>query len=93
MISFAELKKNEEIRTYITMADRSLEAYLDRLSACGVDEHEMVSNIIGDFQRMDVYAKLGYQTPAEMPREAWEAFERMKAFGYTKYIIPQEGQA
>ena len=26
MITYAELKKNEEIRTYITMADRSLEA-------------------------------------------------------------------
>ena len=32
MISFAELKKNEEIRTYITMADRSL-------AALGYTEH------------------------------------------------------
>ena len=76
-----------ETKFLIAPADRSLEAYLERLSGCGVDEFEMVSNIVGDFQRMDVYAELGYQTPAEMPKEAWEAFERMKAFGYTKYII------
>lgn len=75
------------VRFLIAPADRSLENYLQRLSAVGVDEHEMVSNIVGDFQRMDLYAKLGYQTPQIMPDEAWEAFERMKAFGYTKYVI------
>ena len=71
----------------IAPADRSLVNYLERLSRCGLTEHEMVSNIVGDFQRMDVYAKLGYQTPVEMPQEAWKAFEKMKTFGYTKYII------
>lgn len=74
-------------RFLIAPADRSLEAYLQRLGAAGVDEHEMISNIVGDFQRMDVYAKLGYQTPQQMPKEAWEAFEQMKAFGYTRYVI------
>ena len=78
------------VRFLIAPADRSLEAYLERLAACGVDEHEMVSNIVGDFQRMDVYAKLGYQTPVSMPSEAREAFERMKTLGYTKYIIPED---
>ena len=71
----------------IAPADRSVENYLERLGRCGLTEHEMVSNIVGDFQRMDVYARLGYQTPVEMPAEAWEAFEKMKAWGYTKYII------
>ena len=78
---------DQNLRFLIAPADRSLEAYLQRLASYGVDEFEMVSNIVGDFQRMDVYAKEGYQTPVHMPQEAWEAFERMKAFGYTKYII------
>lgn len=79
---------DQNVRFLIAPADRSLESYLERLSAIGVEEHEMVSNIVGDFQRMDAYAKMGYQTPVEMPPAAWEAFERMKTFGYTKYIIP-----
>lgn len=83
---------DQSMRFLIAPADRSLEKYLERLSACGVEEFEMVSNIVGDFQRMEVYARQGYQVPVEMPPEAWEAFERMKAFGYTKYIIAQEGQ-
>lgn len=78
-----------DVRFLIAPADRSLEAYLARLAADGVEEHEMVSNIVGDFQRMDIYARMGYQTPCPMPPEAWEAFERMKAFGYTKYIIAE----
>ena len=76
-----------DVRFLIAPADRSLEAYLNRLSAAGVAEYEMVCNIVGDFQRMDVYAKLGYQTACPMPQETWEAFERMKALGYTKYVI------
>ena len=81
---------DQRVQFLIAPADRSLEAYLDRLFACGVSEYEMVSNIVGDFQRMDVYAQMGYQVPVEMPPEAWEAFERMKAFGYTKYIIANQ---
>jgi len=81
------------VQFLIAPADRSLESYLNRLHESGVEEYEMVSNIVGDFQRMDVYAKLGFQTPQPMPEEAWEAFEKMKAFGYTKYIIPGEERA
>ena len=76
------------VRFRIAPADRSVENYLERLQSYGLDEHQIISNIVGDFQRMDVYAKLGYQTPVEMPKEAWEAFEKMKALGYTRYIIP-----
>ena len=78
---------DQATRFLIAPADRSLEAYLQRLDSVGVDEYEMISNIVGDFQRMDLYAKLGYQTPQTMSTEAWDAFERMKAFGYTKYVI------
>lgn len=81
---------DHSVRFLIAPADRSLEAYLERLASYGVEEFEMISNIVGDFQRMEVYAQLGYQTPQIMPQEAREAFERMKAFGYTKYIIPIE---
>jgi len=84
---------DQSMEFLIAPADRSLESYLQRLASYGVDEFEMISNIVGDFQRMQVYAQMGYQTPVEMPAEAWAAFERMKAFGYTKYIIPTEGRA
>lgn len=78
---------DRETQFLIAPADRSLEGYLQRLGAAGVEEYEMISNIVGDFQRMDVYARLGYQTPQSMPPEAWAAYEQLKAFGYTKYVM------
>lgn len=75
------------VRFLIAPADRSLERYLFRLMRCGVTEYEIVCNIVGDFQRMDVYARMGYQTSCPMPADAWKAFELMKAWGYTKYVI------
>lgn len=80
---------DRQTRFLIAPADRSLEAYLKRLGECGLSEYEIVSNIVGDFQRMELYARLGYQTPVTMPQEAWAAFECMKAFGYTKYIVEE----
>jgi hypothetical protein len=42
--------------------------------------------IVGDFQRMDLYAKLGYQVPQEIPEEAWEAFHKLVAMGFDKQL-------
>lgn len=78
------------VRFLIAPGDRSLRRYLDRLTACGVSEQEMVSNIVGDFQRMDVYARLGYQTPCEMPPDAWDAFHALVGMGYDRYVIREE---
>ena len=47
----------------------------------------MVSNIVGDFQRMDIYARKGYQAACPMPPEAWDAFEKLVKRGYDRYII------
>ncbi len=78
---------DENVAFLIAPADRSLEAYLDRLASSGVSEQEMVSNIVGDFQRMDIYARKGYQTPCEMPEAAWNAFHQLVKRGYDRYII------
>ena len=43
--------------------------------------------IVGDFQRISVYAKLGYQIPQEIPKEAMEAFDFLVMLGYTKQLV------
>ena len=45
-------------------------------------ENASVSVIVGDFQRMDLYAKLGYQVPQEIPEAAWEAYHALVAMGF-----------
>ena len=51
-----------------------------------VTENAAVSVIVGDFQRMDLYAKKGYQTPQYIPPEAWEAFHALVAMGFDKQL-------
>ena len=52
----------------------------------GMTENASISVIVGDFQRIDLYAKLGYQTPQEIPEEAWEAYRKLVAMGYDKQL-------
>ena len=65
----------------VTIAD-----YLADARRQGVTENAAVSVIVGDFQRMDLYAKKGYQLPQYIPEEAWEAFHRLVSMGFDKQL-------
>ena len=58
----------------------------DPYKVLGVSPNASVSVIVGDFQRMDLYAKLGYQLPQEIPDECWQAFHTLVAMGYDKQL-------
>ena len=42
--------------------------------------------IVGDLQRIDLYAKKGYQIPQEIPGSVRAAFEALVAMGYTDQL-------
>ena len=46
-----------------------------------------VSLMVGDLQRLRVYAEKGFQAPVEVPDEIWSAYERLVAAGYDQYVI------
>jgi len=60
--------------------------YLARAKEQGISENASVSVIVGDFQRMDLYARKGYQLPQEIPEKAWEAFRELVAMGYDRQL-------
>ena len=66
----------------VTSPQVSIPEYLEAARRQGVSENASVSVIVGDFQRMDLYAKKGYQLPQHIPQEAWAAFRRLVAMGY-----------
>ena len=41
----------------------------------------------GDCLRMDVYARLGWQIPQEIPQKAAAACEALVKLGYGKYAV------
>ncbi len=51
---------------------------------------EIVTHLlVGDLQRIRVYADKGFQISQEIPADVWEAYETLKAMGYTKHLIPE----
>ena len=70
----------------VTSPQVTIPEYLARAREQGISENASVSVIVGDFQRMDLYAKLGYQLPQHIPEEAWEAFHQLVAMGYDKQL-------
>ena len=71
----------------VTSPQVSIPEYLRRAQEQGVSENASVSVIVGDFQRMELYAQKGWQLPQEIPQEAWEAFRTLVALGYDKQLV------
>ena len=70
----------------VTSPQVSIPEYLERAKQQGITENASVSVIVGDFQRMDLYARLGYQLPQHIPEQAWEAFHKLVAMGFDKQL-------
>lgn len=79
-----------ELDPVITSPQLTWEEYLHNSVAQGLEEKTVIDVMVGDFQRMDVYAKKGYQIPQDIPEEAWRAFDALVAAGYTSELV-QEG--
>ena len=75
-----------ELDFRVTSPQVSIESYLADARKQGVTEEASISVIVGDFQRMDLYAKKGYQLTQYIPEEAWDAFRELVAMGYDKQL-------
>ena len=70
----------------VTCPQVTIPEYLQRAKEQGISENASISVIVGDFQRIELYAKLGYQLPQYIPQEAWDAYHTLVAMGYDKQL-------
>ena len=75
-----------ELNFTVTSPQVTIPEYLARAKEQGMTENASISVIVGDFQRMDLYAKLGYQIPQEIPEEAWAAYRALVEMGYDQQL-------
>ena len=75
-----------ELRFTVTSPQVTIPEYLERAKQQGISENASVSVIVGDFQRMDLYAKKGFQLPQHIPEEAWQAFRELVGMGFDKQL-------
>jgi hypothetical protein len=62
---------------------------LDEYFTSELTPGRIVNIIVGDLQRIWVYARKGYSAPQRLPDEVKRAYERLVALGYTEHLIPE----
>ncbi len=76
-------KQWPEVQWVSTPQQMSFENYLSDETPL---ERE-INVMVGDLQRLKVYAEKGYQVPVEVPDEIWCAYERLVADGYDEFVL------
>lgn len=76
------VKQWPQVRWSVARPALSLQEYLDR----GNDRTTVLELMVGDLQRMRVYAGR-FQAPVAVPDDVWAAYERLAATGFDKYVI------
>jgi uncharacterized SAM-binding protein YcdF (DUF218 family) len=52
-----------------------------------VPKSRMINLMVGDLQRMKVFAEQGFQIPQEIPVAVWAAYENLVAMGFDQFVI------
>jgi uncharacterized SAM-binding protein YcdF (DUF218 family) len=75
-----------ELDLIVTSPQISFDAYpTDTIS-----REDVIHIMVGDFQRLVLYADKGWSVPQAIPRSAMEAFDRLVEAGYTRRLLRDE---
>ena len=82
--SFATFKKHwPEKELIVTSPQLSMQAY----PTAEITLEEVIHIMVGDLQRIKVYPEKGFQIQQEIPKEVWEAFEKLVSLGFNSHLI------
>lgn len=82
--AYATFKKQwPEIEVIVTSPQIPYEQYdlADR------PKEEKIHILVGDTQRIKLYAEKGFMIPQEIPVEVWDAYEKLVAMGYNSHVL------
>lgn len=72
-----------DVKVVYTSPRVTLEEHIAHAEAVGMTEKRVIETIVGDIQRMELYAEKGYQAPVDIPERVREAFRTLTELGYT----------
>jgi len=85
--SYATFRKVwPEKRVIVTSPQISFDEYLEQYSHSTLSPDDVVSIMVGDLQRIKVYAETGFQIPQEIPADVWSAYDELVALGYDQRL-------
>ncbi len=86
--SFATFRKMwPQKEVTVTSPQAAFDEYLDSHANEELSADEVISIMVGDLQRIKVYAEKGYQIQQEIPPEVWSAYEELVRAGYNRHLI------
>ena len=71
----------------VTSPRLSLDEYLSRSSHDSLSSDDVIGIMVGDLQRIRLYAGRGFQIHQEIPDDVWRAYEDLVEAGYDKYLV------
>ncbi len=71
----------------VTSPRLSLDDYLAGYTRAPLSPDDAIGIMVGDLQRIRVYAERGFQIPQEIPDDVWSAYEALVAAGYDRYLV------
>lgn len=76
-------KQWPEVEWYVAAPDISMNAY----PTADVPLDRMLNLMVGDLQRIAVYAEQGFQVPQDIPHEVWTAWQVLVDAGYDQFVL------
>jgi uncharacterized SAM-binding protein YcdF (DUF218 family) len=89
--SYATFKKVwPEADLVVTSPRVTLDEYLRHYSNAALSTDDVISIMVGDLQRIRVYAEKGFQIHQDIPDDVWEAYESLVKAGYGGRLVARE---
>ena len=73
----------------LTSPQVTVPEHIRAAEAVGMTERSVIETVVGDVQRMELYAKKGYQIPQQIPPAVRAAYDRLVAAGYTGQLAKE----
>ena len=86
--TFRRLWPEKEV--LVTSPQVSFDEYLSSYCNGSLSPVDVVSIMVGDLQRIQLYPAKGFQIEQEIPGETMAAYEELVAAGFSKFLIPGE---
>lgn len=71
----------------VTSFPQTLEEALSASVEQGMTRRDTIATIVGDVQRIRVYAQRGFQLPQVIPEAVWEAYETLCSMGFDSQLV------
>lgn len=76
-----------EAEAQVTSWQQSFREYVAGVGRWGRTKEDTIHMLVGDFQRVEEYARRGYQVPQPIPSEARAAFSTLVHLGYRGQLV------